>query len=231
MRGFNFNISSFFGGAGSNSGFGSFNFSDYASIKNGSYGKLMRSYYSEQKKASTPDKTTSTKPGKKETVDNTGLSQMKKETDGLKTAAEALSKDELWKKNDDGTYDMDKIASAVKDFAKEYNDVVDQSAKVNSREISQSAYYMKSMTNTMSKALAKVGVTIGTDGKMTVNEDTLKKANVASIKSLFSGYGSYGAQTGDRAGEMSREAVMSSSVYGKNGSLSSSLSNMFNKWI
>lgn len=37
MRGFNFNISSLFSGFGSGNAFSSFNFSDYASIKNGSY--------------------------------------------------------------------------------------------------------------------------------------------------------------------------------------------------
>ena len=57
MRGFNFNISSMFGGFGSNNSLGSFNFSDYASIKNGSYGKLMKSYYAEQKKSTRAEKT------------------------------------------------------------------------------------------------------------------------------------------------------------------------------
>ena len=90
---------------------------------------------------------------------------------------------------------------------------------------------MSSMTNTMSKALSKIGVTVGTDGKLSVNEDEMKKANVSSIKSLFSGSVSYGSQIADRASEISRDTVMNSSIYGSNGTLSSSLSNMFNKWI
>ena len=97
MRGFNFNISSLFSNLGSGNAFGSFNFSDYASIKNGSYGKLVKSYYAEQKKTPESDKATTTKPTKKEeTVDKTGLSQMKKEADGLKSAAEALNKEEVF---------------------------------------------------------------------------------------------------------------------------------------
>lgn len=231
MRGFNFNISSLFSGFGSGNVFGSFNFSDYASIKNGSYGKLMKSYYAEQKKTTGTDKSTTTKPIKKEeTVDKTGLTQMKKEADGLKSAAEALNKEDLWKQTD-GKYDMDKIVGAVKTFANEYNDTVTQASKVNSKDVAQDVRYMSSMTNTMSKALSKIGVTVGTDGKLSVNEDEMKKANVSSIKSLFSGSVSYGSQIADRASEISRDTVMNSSIYGSNGTLSSSLSNMFNKWI
>lgn len=234
MRNFNFNISSLFSGFNSNSTFGSFNFGDYASIKNGSYGKLLKSYYTEQKKdTASAKKTTSTtteKTKQEKTVDSTGLTQMKKEADGLKTAAEALNKEDLWKQNN-GEYDMDKITSAVKSFAKEYNDVIGQASKINTKDISQSIHYMSSMTNTMSKVLSKVGVTVGTDGKLSVDEDAMKKANVSSLKSLFSGTASYGSQMADRAGEISRETIMNSSVYSNKGTLSSSLNNMFNKWI
>lgn len=231
MRGFNFNISSLFGSLGSDNTFGSFDLSQYASIKKGTYGKLLKSYYAEQKTPSATEKPKTDKTTKKtQTEDTTGLSQIKKESDGLKSAAEALNKDELWKQNA-GEYDMDKIAGAVKSFANEYNDVITQSGKVNSKDITQSVNYMSSMTNTMSKALSKIGVTVGTDGKLSVNEDTLKKANVSNIKALFSGTSSYGAQTAERANEISKDAVMNSSMYSSNGALSSSLNNMFDKWI
>ena len=230
MARFNFDISSLFGGFNSNSTFGSFNFSDYASIKNGSYRKLMKSYYAEQK-APAKEKTPSVNnKSKEQTADKTGLTQMKKEADGLKSAADALNNDDLWKQTD-GKYDIDKITSAVKTFVNEYNDTLTQASKVNSKEIAQDVRYMNSMTNTMSKALSKIGVTVGTDGKLSVNEDELKKANVTSIKSLFTGAVSYGSQTADRASEISRDAVMNSSIYGINGTSSSSMSNMFNKWI
>ena len=115
---------------------GSFNFGDYNQIKNGSYKKLVKSYYSEQTKdASSKDKTTNkTKPDKMK--DTTGLSQMKKEADGLKSAVDAFNSEDLWKETD-GKADMNKIADAVKNFAKEYNDVIDQAGKVNSTNLCQ----------------------------------------------------------------------------------------------
>lgn len=231
MRNFNFNISSLFSNLGNGNAFGSFNLSDYASIKNGSYGKLMKSYYSEQKKTTGTDKATTTKPTKKDTaVDKSGLTQMKKEADSLKSAAEALNKEDIWKQTD-GKYDMEKIAGAVKSFADAYNDTLSQASKVNSKDIAQDVRYMNSMSSTMSKALSKIGVTVGTDGKLSVDEEELKKANGSSIKSLFSGAVSYGSQIADKASEISKDALMNSSIYGSNGTASSALDGMFNKWI
>lgn len=229
MRGFD--ISSLFSNLGSNS-MSAFNLGDYAQIKNGSYRKLMKSYYSQQKETETPKKNTSSNVNaKKEAyVDKTGLSNMKKEADGMKEAAEALGKDALWEKTD-GEYDVEKIAGAVKKFASEYNDVVSQGEKVSSTAVLQSMRFLKSMTNTMSKALSKVGISVGTDGKMTVDEEKMKKADMGSVKSLFSGAGSYGSQMVDKASEIARATVMNSNMYASNGTLSSSLSNMFNKWI
>ena len=237
MKGINFNISSLFGGAGagSDSFFGSFNFSDFASIKNGSYRKLVKSYYAEQKSDAAvtkknADKKNTDKAKTDFSIDTTGFSKMRKEADGLKAAADALGKEDLWK-SDNGEYDMDKIISAVKDFASEYNNVISQSAKVNSKELSQSMRYMNSMTGTMSKILSKAGINVGVDGKMSVDEDALKKASVKDIKSLFTGASSYGTQIANRASEISRESVMNSSVYSSNGMLSGSIDSMFSKWI
>lgn len=230
MARFNFNISSLFSGLNSNSPFGSFNLSDYKSIKNGTYGKLMKSYYADQKKTNT-DKPAVTVTNKKDkTVDKTGLSQMKKEADELKKSAEAFNKDEMWKTTD-GKYDMSKLAGAVKDFVKNYNDVVDQSAKVNSKEIAQSMKYMKSMTGTMSKALAKVGIEVGFDGKLTMNEDTFNKADGKSVKALFDGAASYGAQIEGKAGDIARATLLTTSMYSGNATASSGLAGMFDDWI
>lgn len=230
MKNNNLNISSLLGNQNLFGTASAFNLSDYASVKNGSYGKLMKAYYNEQKPSNATDKSSSVKNKKDVSVDNSGLTQMKKEADGLKSATEALAKDDLWKQ-DKGSYNLDKIAGAVKDFVKEYNDVIDQSSKVNSKDIAQSTRYMKSMTDTMSKALSKVGITVETDGKMSLNEDTLKNSNITSLKSLFSGTVSYGSQTSDKAGEISKAALMNSSVYSNKGMLNSTLSGMFNEWM
>lgn len=229
---FNFDISSFFNNSNqkNNSIFGSFDFTQYASIRNGSYGKLTKAYYAkdaEEKKSNktNSDKTNSTTK-KNVDIDSTGLSKMRTESDGLKSSAEKLSKSELYRQAD-----MDKIAAAVKDFASEYNDVIAQSSKVNSKDVSSNVKLMTSMTDTMSKALSKVGISVGQDGKLSVNEDTLKNSDANTVKSLFSGTYSYGAQVADKASEISKAALMSASTYSSNGSLTSAIPGSFNNWI
>ncbi|MDO5157120.1 MAG: hypothetical protein Q4D51_14280 [Eubacteriales bacterium] len=228
----NFNISSFFNN--SNSGaFGSFNFAEYASIKNGTYRKLVKANYKMQKSVSS-DKTEKTEDKKKNqkvsTTDTTGMTKLKTEVDSLKTTATDLSKDDLWKQKN-GSYDMDKISKAVKDFAKEYNNVIEQTGKVKSKDVSLQTSFMKSLTNTMSNSLSKIGVSVDDDGKMTVDEEALKKANVKDIKSVMSGKYSYAGQVADKASAISSAALRNSGTYGSSGSWSSSLSGMFDQWM
>ena len=231
-----FNWGSLFGiGSNSSSGgfFSSFNFSDYASIKNGSYMKLTKSYYAKNKEetSKTTDKTEDKKKGTKiDTKDTTGLSKMKKESDALATSVKALDNDDLWAFKD-GKYDMDKIADAVKTFVTEYNDTVAQSSKVNNSDVSKQVSNMQSMTNVMSKTLSKIGITAGADGKLTLNEDTLKGANVKDIKSLFDGSQSYASQIQKYANDAAKAAVNGASIYSANGTITSSLQGMFNNWV
>lgn len=225
-------ISSFFNHSNT-SGLGSLNFSDYALIKSGSYGKLMKAYYADDKgstagKADKSDKTDKKKVQEK--IDSTGAAKMKSEADGLKKAAESLQKDELWKETN-GKYDTSKVVSAVKKFADEYNDVIAQSSKVTSSDILRQTNYMTSMTKTMSKALDKVGVKVDSDGKLSVDEDKLKKASAKDVKALFSGSYSYISQIADKAGAISSAATKDSGLYASNGALSDTVSSMFSKLV
>ena len=107
MSGLNSNISALFnslGGGNSGSGTtGSIDLANYAAIKNGSFGKLAKAYYGEGPKVSDAPKATTTNMAKnaekvsavKKSADTTGLAQMKKDADELKTSAEALGSADL----------------------------------------------------------------------------------------------------------------------------------------
>lgn len=227
-----FNISSFFNNS-KPSFMSSFNFSDYASIKNGSYKKLVKAHYKMQKETATDKTDKKEKPAKTQkldTTDKSGLTKMKSQADELKTSAKAFEKDDLWKQKN-GTYDMDKIASAIKSFANEYNDVIDQSAKVSSKDVSMQTGFMTSLSKTMSNSLSKIGVTIGDDGKMSVDENALKNANAKDVKAMFSGKYSYASQIGEKASAISSAAARGAGTYSSDGSWSSTLSGMFNDWV
>ena len=237
MAGFNFGA--FFGGGSDSSGgiFSNFNFTDYNSIKNGSYRRLVKSYYAKDKeevKKSKSDKTKTedkdNKVTKIDTKDTTGLSKMKKESDALASSVDALGNSDLWSfKN--GKYDMEKITDAVKTFVNEYNDTISQASKVTNSDVSNQISNMESMTSIMTKNLSKVGITASADGKLKLNEETLKGANVKDIKALFDGASSYASQIQKYANDASKAAVNGSSIYSANGTLSSSLQGLFNNWV
>lgn len=234
MKELNSNISSLLGSLGAQS---PIDLNQYASIKNGSYRKVVKAYYAEQKaevskaKSSSSSAASKTKnSSKKETVDTTGLSKMKSDADGLKTSAEALKGDDIWKKTD-GAFDVEKIASGVKAFADGYNAAVSQVQKVNSKEVAESAKFMTNLTGTMSNALAKIGVSVGVDGKMTVDEEAFKKADMNKVKALFNGEHSYGAEIAEKANDISKATVMNSSTYNKNAAQTSALAGLFEGWV
>jgi hypothetical protein len=76
----NINYSYLFGGTQAPATSGGFNLSDYAAIKNGSYGKLVKAYYAKQdaeKAASGGDSV------QKSTMMKTGADALKKSADAL----------------------------------------------------------------------------------------------------------------------------------------------------
>ncbi|MDD3417776.1 MAG: hypothetical protein PHY47_27940, partial [Lachnospiraceae bacterium] len=117
---------------------GGISLSDYASIKNGSYGKLLKAYYAKQD----AEKGSGTGDTKQR------LTVMKSNADALKKSAEALNSDDLWEKKkitkkDETTgvetesedYDWDAITKAVKSFVDDYNSVVEEAGKSNTKNV------------------------------------------------------------------------------------------------
>lgn len=226
-------------GSSNTGSLGSIDLASYASIKNGSYGKLVKSYYGQTTKeadeAKAAKSSSSVKTQKKTSelkkdVDTTGLTQMKKDADKLAASAQALGKDDLWKKTD-GKVDTKAIVSAVKDFANDYNKVIDQASKVNSKEVATDTKFMTGMTDTFSKILGKIGVNVGDDGKMTVDEEALGKADMATVKSVFAGNATYGSQIADKAAAISKDTEMSTGIYNGDASVSSALTSLYNQLI
>ena len=175
----------------SNSSVGSLSFlSDYALIKSGSYGKLMKAYYSETgsnsevQKLATQTKTNSTSKDDTETI-----TKVKSATDDLKESA-----DKLLVKGSKSVFaedDMEKIYSAVNDFVKDYNSVLDTMDTVNSISILSRAKNMVQSTAVNSDLLAKVGITVNDDNSLSINKETFMKADVSSVENLFNGNGSF----------------------------------------
>lgn len=181
----------------SGGGMGSQNFlSDYASIKNGSYGKLLKSYYSMDRDSGT---TASGKKSESKSVldkileerKNPKISKEVEEANANLTAGIAKLKGSVTTLQSDKTYAdgqnvSDKIVTAMKNFVTDYNNVV-TSAKRSTLE-SKTAYVANMMSSTSANAdkLSELGVTIKADGTLQLNEKKLKEAEASKVQELFS---------------------------------------------
>ena len=184
----------------SSGGMGNLNFlSDYASIKNGSYGKLMKTYYgtgldagkvSSGKKYSSNnvlDKILDEKKNPKVSKEaqeananlTTGLSS-------LKTSVSALQNSKTYTDTENGQNAADKVVSAMKAFVSDYNNVVN--AAKGSTLVRKTAYVENMMSSTAANAgkLSEVGVTINSDGTLELDAAKLKEAGTSKVQELFS---------------------------------------------
>jgi hypothetical protein len=215
--------------------------SDYASIKNGSYGKLMNAYYGTGKERvsnAVNSSSTSTSKDSKEKLQN-----VKNAADSLKVSADKLlvtgakslfNTKEVTSTDDKGvtttttTYDVNAIYKAVSSFVSEYNNTIEKGSGANSNSISTRVNSLNNMTKANQNLLGKVGITVGSDGKLALDEAAFKKADMASVKSIFNGTGSYGYQVSSQASWLSFGAnneLSKANTYNASGNYSNNNSN------
>lgn len=163
---------------------------DYAMIKNGSYGKLMKAYYSE---TASPEVKSLGNTGKA----NSSVSRDDTETIGkVKTSTDALkeSADKLLEKGADSVFaeeNMEDIYSAVNAFVKDYNSVLDTMESVNSTSVLSRAKSMVQNTSVNSSLLGKVGITVNEDNSLSIDKETFLKADMGTVENLFHTTGSF----------------------------------------
>lgn len=232
--------SSLFGGGSSMLG-------DYAMIKSGTYKKLLTAYYKADKVSTDNTSTETTKTSERydrfaekkklETQAQTKNSEatnqylvIKNEAGDLRSSAYALNSYTLYKEKtaEDGTksYDRDEINKAVKSFVSDYNSLITASSKVNDLSISSKMSGLAKETNSHADMLSAVGISIGKDNKLVLDEEKLASAEIDDFVKLFKGSGSYGDNISFKASEIARQANSSAfnatraSSYSQSGSYS-----------
>lgn len=183
---------------------------------------------------------------------------MRSSADSLKKSAEALGNASLYekkkfKKKDEETgeeaevedYDRDAITKAVKSFVDDYNAVVEQAGNSETKNVLRNAAWMTSITEKAGNLLSKAGITVGKGNKLEFDEDALKEKkalaksgiefdNISTLKSLFTGYGSFGSQISQKASAISSAAARTKGIdktYNKNGAYSDTISKLFQSTI
>ena len=221
------------------------NLSELSSIRSGSYYKLAKKYYGNSASSSSEasDSKASERVSRTEydyknrdykiNIQSTATSKdsastiagTEKSAESLKDSVAALNrrgKDSVFTQAD-GAYDNDKIYSAVSAFAKDYNSVVSAASKSDSSSISNAASSMVNTTKVNSKLLSQVGITVGSDNKLYVDEEIFNNADMSKVQTLFNGNGSYGYQVGVSASMIDAAAQLEASkanTYTASGSYS-----------
>ena len=173
------------------------NLSDYASIKNGSYGKLMKSYYALDEENETKDK-----KSKNDTDDTDAtIRSIKTASDDLKDSAAALySSKSLFSKGANGEYDMEAIYKQVNAFIEDYNSVVGSVGSAETDRIAKAGASLVNNTSNNIDMLSKLGISVsGADFTLSIDKEKFMKSNITDVKSMFSGVGSFAYQVGSKA--------------------------------
>ena len=229
-------VSTLFSNLGSSKSTGSglfgINLSEYASIRSGSYGKLMRSYFSMDSTKGTSKSDDSTKNTIEDLATTTSTSKdstktlaaIESDAKELTDSAKALytrSNNKVFTKDSGGSYDTDKIYKAVKRFADDYNSMLDTAGKSSTNRISRSVSSMKNETSYNEKPLKEIGITVDEKtGRLSVDETTFKSADTEKIKNLFNGTGSYAYSVATKAAmteSYAKSEDAKSNTYTKNG--------------
>ena len=215
-------------------------FMDYAGIRNGSYGKLMKAYYGGNASSSVNQLASGKVSASKD--DSKTIASLQNNASSLKSAADELlatgdksvfALKDIEKTAEDGTkttekgYDTDAIFKAVSKFADSYNATLKSAVNSNNNSVLNTASNMVTSTVSNMKLLEKVGITIGSDNTLSIDEKAFKNADMKTVENLFNSKGSfaYGVQTRASYIEMyaKSDAAKASGVYSQDAVFTSNI--------
>lgn len=194
------------------------NYSDYQSIRSGSYFKLMKAYYT---------KVDSKEIGALVSTAKDNASTLAKVEDSANKLCESAqnlfsnSAKSLFEKNEKGEVDKNAILDKVKTFVADYNSMVDAAGSAKTQKIANAGAALVNYTNQYQNMLSKMGISIDKDDfTLSVDEEKFKKADVNIMKTMFQGGGSFAYGVATKASLLNSYAKTEASranVYGKNG--------------
>lgn len=112
---------------------------------------------------------------------------------GLKADGLALASDELYQKTKDKDgvekYDVDKIFATAKSFVSNYNRMFEAAESSSNSGVLSNLSSISQKTAKNAAALKEFGITVGAKGRLKIDEDTFKKADMEEVKKFFQDYG------------------------------------------
>ncbi len=179
---------------------------EFNSIRSGSYGKLLGAYYKKMEQEG------ATEAIQKETENRQLVGG---NASSLKSAAKTLSKMDFSKASDEESL------AAIKEFVSSYNSVIDTADDVNSKSILRNAVWMTNIMKESAGLLNELGISVGSDNKLTLDETKWTDASKTTKASLFNGRQGLAEKMIYKASQMtnasSEQASYTASAYKDNG--------------
>lgn len=181
---------------------------DYSMVKNGTYKKLMQSYYEKM----------GTTYSSENQPEKEALTKAKGNATSLQNAADALQTtgvDSVFLKKtvtdketgkSTNEYDVNAIYNAVKDYVNNYNDVIDETIESENVPVLRKTLSMVNTTKSNQSLLNRVGISISSDNTLKIDETAFKKADMTDVKSLFNGTNSLADRISSQASDLNRLA-------------------------
>lgn len=194
-------MDSFFGSS-SNSGSSLISsLGDMQMIRSGVYKKAMKSLYAAKKEQSAQSSDS-------ESISKSGTADSKVSLSNLKSSAQKLytAANDLKKAKFDGAKPED-LLDKVKGFVNQYNNTLNATKNMNSYSILQTAVWGTEQMNISEGLLNKVGISIGENNTLSIDEDKFKEAKMSDLKALFSGASSLADRVSQKASTLFNQSV------------------------
>lgn len=175
---------------------------DLQMIQSGVYKKALKAYYSAQEAASGEADDSISGSGKADSSNS--LSLVKAASQNLGKAASKLLKEDYSKMKKE---DLAGLTDEVKSFISSYNSTINNAKNLNSYSILQTAVWTTERMSASEGLLDKVGITIGEDNTLSLNEEKFKEVKVSDVKALFSGTNSLMSQIAQKASTMTNQSA------------------------
>ncbi len=213
------NSSDIFSAVGSNT------FSDLSMIKSGTYKRLLSAYYEKYGKDGSGSSNDAV------SAEMTNLKKVASDAGKVKDSLSRLKKTDFSKEES-----ADSALAAAKSFADSYNSLVEDSVKVNRQSVLKDTLSLVNYVKKNAGMLNELGMKLGSDNKITFDEDKWKNAYSTSKASMFNGVGSFGYQASYKTGKINSSSsagtgkASPASMYTNSGNYSGNIdtSQLFN---
>ena len=200
---------------------------DLSLMKTSGYRSLVSSYYT---KANVTTNATNSIEEQK-TEDN--YSDVKEDAATLANSASSLyttGDKSLFKVDNEGKYDTEKLYNAVSSFVKDYNTAITTANKSGNNALKNIANTMIATTSAYGNSFKDIGITIKEDHSLEIDKEKFMGSEMSKVKSLFNSTTSYGYQIGAQAMSLSSTSVLQS-TYGNNGAYQYSYGAIYSSYM